>query len=171
VAEPSPSSLTLRPIGVIHTPHRDPARTPIQPIYADGIEGQVEVLPQYADGLRDLDGFSHVFLIYWLHLAKGARLLVKPFLDDTPRGVFSTRAPHRPNPIGMSLVRLSRCAGNILHVEDVDMLDGTPLLDIKPHIPQMDLRTDVRCGWMDDVDQRRAEKLGRRMPPEVTDHT
>ena len=157
--------VTLHPIGVIRTPHHQGEQTPIQPVFARGIEGRVEVLPRYADGLRDLEGFSHVWLIYWLHKASAPRLKVTPFLDDTERGVFATRAPCRPNPIGLSLVRLQRREGNVLYVEDVDILDGTPLLDIKPHAPRFDRRENVRCGWLDGVDEQSARKRGRRGYP------
>jgi tRNA-Thr(GGU) m(6)t(6)A37 methyltransferase TsaA len=157
--------VTLHPIGVIRTPHQQAVQTPIQPVFARGIEGRVEVLPQYVDGLRDLEGFSHVWLIYWLHKASAPRLMVTPFLDDTERGVFATRAPCRPNPIGLSLVRLQRCEGNVLHIEDVDMLDGTPLLDIKPYAPRFDCRENVRSGWLDGIDEQSARRRGRREYP------
>lgn len=154
--------ITLRPIGVIHSPHQQAERTPIQPVYARGVSGRAEVLPDYMDGLRDLDGFSHICLIYWFHKASSPRLVVKPFLDDTPRGVFATRASCRPNPIGFSVVRLVGREDNVLHLEDVDILDGTPLLDIKPYITRFDYRENARCGWQDNVDERTAEIRGRR---------
>ena len=118
--------VTLHPIGVIHSPHRRPQATPIQPVYATGAQGQAEILPEYADGLQDLEGFSHVFLIYLFHKAAAPQLAVKPFLEDVSHGVFATRAPNRPNPIGVSLVRLLRREANVLHLNDVDILDGTP---------------------------------------------
>ena len=155
-------AVTLRPIGVIHSPHQQAERTPIQPIYARGIKGQAEILPEYMDGLRDLEGFSHVCLIFWFHQASSSRLIVKPFLDDTPRGVFATRASCRPNPIGFSVVRLVRREENVLHLEDMDILDGTPLLDIKPYITRFDYRENACCGWQDNVDERTAEIRGRR---------
>ena len=151
-----------RPIGVIHSPHTNPRETPIQPVYAQGIEGSAEVFPDYADGLLDLEGFSHVCLLYHFHRAPEARLVVKPFLEDTPHGVFATRAPCRPNPIGFSVVRLVSREGNILHLEDVDVLDGTPLLDIKPYIGRFDVRENVRCGWQEGVDEPTAQRRGRR---------
>ena len=158
----SPDTLTLRPIGVIHTPHTSTDEVPIQPVYAEGIEGRAEVCPEYEDGLRDLDGFSHIWLIYWLHKALAPRLIVKPFLDDADRGVFATRAPCRPNPVGLSVVRLVGREGNVLYLEDVDILNGTPLLDIKPYISRFDYREDVRCGWQDNVDEATARTRGRR---------
>ena len=160
--EPEYQPVTLRPIGVIHSPHQQAEHTPIQPVYARGIRGRAEILPEYLDGLRDLEGFSHVCLIYWFHKASSPRLVVKPFLDDTPRGVFATRASCRPNPIGFSVVRLVRREENVLHLEDLDILDGTPLLDIKPYVTRFDYRENARCGWQDNVDERTAEIRGRR---------
>ena len=154
--------VTLRPIGVIYSPHWEAEHTPIQPVYARGIKGRAEILREYVDGLRDLEGFSHVCLIYWLHKASAPRLVVKPFLDDTPRGVFATRASCRPNPIGFSVVRLVRREDNVLHLEDLDILDGTPLLDIKPYITRFDYRENARCGWQDNVDENTAAIRGRR---------
>ena len=155
-------SVTLRPIGVVHSPHKKAEETPIQPVYARGVKGHAEIFPEYADGLCDLEGFSHVYLIYHFHRAKSVRLVVKPFLEDTPHGVFATRAPSRPNPIGISIVRLVKREGNILHLEDVDMLDNTPLLDIKPYISRFDCHTNARCGWQDKVDEETAQTRGLR---------
>jgi tRNA-Thr(GGU) m(6)t(6)A37 methyltransferase TsaA len=157
--------LTIRPIGVIRTPHTRPEQTPIQPVFAENIPGRAEVLPEYADGLRDLEGFSHIWLLYWLHQSGPTRLIVRPFLQDVERGVFATRAPVRPNPIGLSLVRLIRREGCVLHLEDVDILDNTPLLDIKPYAPRFDYRADVRTGWMEAVDEETARRRGRRQYP------
>ena len=154
--------ITLRPIGVIHSPHRQAERTAIQPIYARGVRGRAEILPEYLEGLRDLEGFSHVCLIYWFHKASSPRLIVKPFLEDVPRGVFATRACCRPNPLGFSVVRMVRREESVLHLEDVDILDGTPLLDIKPYVTRFDYRENARCGWQDDVDEPTAEIRGRR---------
>jgi len=154
--------LVYRPIGIIHSPHTNPKATPIQPVYAQGIEGRAEILPEFADGLRDLEGFSHITLLYHFHRAQGVRLLVKPFLEDVEHGVFSTRAPCRPNPIGFSVVRLVRREGTVLHLEDVDVLDGTPLLDIKPYIGRFDVRENVRCGWQEGVDEATARRRGCR---------
>lgn len=155
-------AVTYHPIGVIHGPHVDPKTTPIQPVFAKGVQGRVEVFPEYAEGLDDLDGFSHVYLIYHFDRSPGARLKVKPFLQDTPRGVFATRAPARPNPIGFSVVRLLRRDGATLFVEDLDVLDGTPLLDIKPFVTRFDFRQGARCGWQDDVSDDAAAKRGTR---------
>ncbi len=154
--------ITFRSIGVIHSPHTIAEKTPIQPSFAAGIPGTVEVDPAYAEGLADLDGFSHVWLVYLFDRTGAPRLTVKPFLEDVPHGVFATRAPCRPNPIGLSLVRLTGRDGGTLHVEDVDILDGTPLLDIKPYVGPFDRRDDVRCGWLDQINEQDAQQRGRR---------
>jgi len=121
---------------------------PIQPAAGQGIKGSVEVFKELIDGLKDLDGFSHIILIYHLHRSKGFKLSVKPFLDDQKHGVFATRAPNRPNAIGMSVVRLLEIKGNILTVENMDILDGTPLLDIKPYINKFDCFNTDSNGWI-----------------------
>jgi len=144
------NSITNTPIGVIHSPFTDPADTPIQSIFADGARGAVEVFPEYAAGLKDIDGFSHLILIYHFHLAEGYSLISKPFIGDIEKGIFSIRHPRRPNPIGISIVRLKNVRGNILEICDVDILDGTPLLDIKPFVHQFDQRADIKSGWVDD---------------------
>jgi tRNA-Thr(GGU) m(6)t(6)A37 methyltransferase TsaA len=143
-----PSEIKFSPIGIIHSPHKDVKGMPIQSSGAKGIRGTVEVRKKYAGGLKDLDGFEYVILLYHFHLSKGHALEVKPFLDNSLRGVFSTRAPKRPNAIGMSIVRLLRVEGNALHIEDVDILDGTPLLDIKPYAPEFDVRKTKAIGWL-----------------------
>jgi len=153
---------SFRPIGVIHSPHTMAKNTPIQPVYAQGIEGTVEVFGAFEEGLQDLDGFSHLHLFYLFNRDCTPKMLVAPFLQDQQRGVFATRAPCRPNPLGMSLVRLTRREGGILHVADIDVLDGTPLLDIKPYVTRFDTRPDARCGWQDEVDEETAERRGRR---------
>jgi tRNA-Thr(GGU) m(6)t(6)A37 methyltransferase TsaA len=140
--------ITFRPIGIISTPFTVPEGTPIQPKAAEGIAGTVKLFPEFSEGLQDLSGFSHIFLIYHFHFCQGFSLLVKPFLDDEKRGVFATRAPARPNPIGLSVVRLDGIEADTLHIRDVDMLDGTPLLDIKPFVPEFDTRDQVRIGWL-----------------------
>ena len=122
---------------------------PIQPTGAPGIKGTIEVFPEFREGLRDIEGFSHIILIYHFHRVNGSKLLVTPFLDTQLRGVFSTRAPTRPNPIGMSIVRLRERKQNILYIENLDILDGTPLLDIKPYVPEFDHRPEVRTGWLE----------------------
>lgn len=138
--------LTLAAIGVIHTPFTEPAQAPIQAARSTAI-GEIEIRPQFAAGLRDLDEFSHIFLLYLIECAQGYNLLVKPFLDDLEHGIFATRYPCRPNSIGLSIVRLLRVEGNRLDIEGVDMLDSSPLLDIKPYVPEFDIRENARIGW------------------------
>ncbi len=157
-----PDAIEYRPIGVVRSEHTRPEDTPIQPIYAQGCPGRVEVFPEYWEGLRDLEGFSHVYLIYHLHRAGPARLVVRPFLEDVERGVFATRAPSRPNPIGLSIVELVRREGGVLHVDGVDVLDGTPLLDIKPYTARFDRIETTRNGWQDSVDEESAQHRGSR---------
>ena len=131
---------------------------PIQPSGAAGVRGTIEIFPQFIEGLADLDGFSHLILLYHFHLVKEANLTVTPFLDTEPRGLFSTRAPKRPNPIGISIVKLTSSDGNLLSIENVDVLDGTPLLDIKPYVPEFDHQTDVRLGWLEKAQGRSRQK-------------
>ncbi len=149
-----PRRITYRPIGVIRSPFRSPRGTPIQPAAAEGVEGTVEVFPEYEDGLKDLEGFSHVILIYHFHLAGPPRLLVRPFMDDRLRGVFATRAPSRPNPLGLSVVRLVSVEGRFLRVRDLDVVDGTPLLDLKPYVPEFDVRRVDSVGWLEGKSER-----------------
>jgi tRNA-Thr(GGU) m(6)t(6)A37 methyltransferase TsaA len=136
----------MRAIGVIHSPFREQAVTPIQASRSRA-EGQVEVFAEYREGLEDLEGFSHIFLLYVFHCSVGCALHVKPFLDDRERGLFATRHPCRPNPLGLSVVRLLRRRGSVLDVIGVDVLDGTPLLDIKPYVPEFDVRLGACVGW------------------------
>jgi tRNA-Thr(GGU) m(6)t(6)A37 methyltransferase TsaA len=154
--------ITYRPIGVIHSEHTKAEATPIQPVYAKGCMGRAEIFPEFAAGLRDLDGFSHMYLIYHFHRGGPVKLLVKPFLQDVERGVFATRAPCRPNAIGLSVVELVRREGNILHLGGLDILDGTPLLDIKPYSARFDCIETTRNGWQDDVDDQTARLRGKR---------
>ena len=151
------ANFIMIPIGVIRTPFTEPTGMPIQPTFSRAL-GRVEVLPEYAEGLLDLEGFSHVILIYALHRSEGYSLRVKPFLDDIARGLFATRYPCRPNPIGLSTVRLLSRQDNVLEVEGIDVLDGTPLLDIKPYVPEFDCKADAHAGW---YDCRPADKEGR----------
>jgi tRNA-Thr(GGU) m(6)t(6)A37 methyltransferase TsaA len=143
--------MKITPIGVIHSPHQQATGVPVQPAFAQGIEGTVEMFPEFAQGLKDLDGFERIWLVYWFDRASEAQLEVTPFLDTQTRGIFATRSPCRPNPIGMSCVRVSHIEGNTIHVLDLDMLDGTPLLDIKPYIPAFDAFAAERIGWFGTV--------------------
>jgi tRNA-Thr(GGU) m(6)t(6)A37 methyltransferase TsaA len=140
--------IKYKPIGIVHSPHREPKGTPIQPSAATGVKATVEIFPEFAEGLTDLDGFSHIFIIYHCHLVGKSSLKVQPYMDNDTHGVFSTRAPSRPNPIGLSVVRLVSAEGNLLHIQDVDILDGTPVLDIKPLVPEFDMREVKRIGWL-----------------------
>lgn len=158
----SPLRVVYRPIGVIRTGHTDAGRTPIQPVYAQGCPGRVEVFPEFQDGLADIEGFSHVYLIYHFDRAGPARLRVKPYLDNVERGVFATRAPCRPNAIGLSVVELVSREGNILNLDGLDVLDGTPLLDIKPYTARFDRIETARNGWQDEIDEEAARQRGRR---------
>ena len=142
--------IKFRPIGIVHSPFKKVAGIPIQPIAAKGIEGTVEIFTEYAEGLKDVEGFSHIILIFYLHLSKKIGLRVKPYMDDQTRGVFATRAPSRPNPIGLSVVRLVGIEGATLYIKDVDIIDGTPLLDIKPYVPDFDWREATRIGWLEE---------------------
>jgi tRNA-Thr(GGU) m(6)t(6)A37 methyltransferase TsaA len=141
--------LVYRPIGFIRTPFETAAGTPIQAAGAAGVRGWIDLDPDLVEGLRDLDGFSHLILVYHLHRTSPGRLTVTPFLDDRRHGIFATRSPARPNAIGLSTVRLLGIDGARLEVADVDILDGTPLLDIKPYVPPFDDRADARYGWFE----------------------
>ncbi len=143
-----------RPIGIIRSPFQDPAGMPIQPQGARGVRGSVEVFAEFRAGLADLEGFSRIILIYPFHRSAGYNLVVTPFLDTSPRGVFSTRAPRRPNAIGISIVRLEEVKDGELVIGDVDILDGTPLLDIKPYVAAFDAYPDERSGWLEGCDER-----------------
>ncbi len=143
----SDAQFTVRVIGVIHTPYTGRSGMPIQAARSEAA-GHVEVYPEYAAGLKDLDGFSHIILIYWFHRAGDCSLVVRPFLDDRLHGLFATRYPDRPNPIGLSVVELTAVDGPMLRVRAVDVLDGTPLLDIKPFVPAFDHREGARVGWL-----------------------
>jgi tRNA (adenine37-N6)-methyltransferase len=140
--------IRYRPIGIIHSPFKDIKGMPIQASGAKGIAGTIEVSQEFIEGLKDLEGFSHIILIYHFHQSQGYALSVKPFLDDNLRGVFSTRAPRRPNPIGISVVELIKVEGNMLYIENADIVDGTPLLDIKPYVPEFDSQKTDRIGWL-----------------------
>ena len=140
--------IIYKSIGIIHSPFKNIKGMPIQSAGAKGIKGTIELGHEFAAGLKDLEGFSHIILLYHFHLAKGYSLKVKPFLDENIHGVFATRAPRRPNPIGLSVVKLLRVEGCTLHIEEVDILDGTPLLDIKPYVPEFDVKRAKRIGWL-----------------------
>jgi tRNA-Thr(GGU) m(6)t(6)A37 methyltransferase TsaA len=154
-------AITYHPIGVIHSSFHEIAEMPIQPTGEASAAGMVEVFAEYSQGLKDLEGFSHLILIYHFHQAGIARLVVTPFLDKQAHGVFATRAPTRPNSLGLSIIALDSIDGNMLKVHNLDILDGTPLLDIKPYVPQFDQPLNVRTGWLEkakgEVGKQRAD--------------
>jgi tRNA (adenine37-N6)-methyltransferase len=149
--------IRFKPIGLVRSPFLDVEGMPIQPIGAVGVKGTVELDADLEPGLKDLDGFSHIILIYCFHLSNGCSLHVRPFLDNTLRGVFATRVPRRPNAIGLSVVRLTGICGTTLKIEDVDILDRTPVLDIKPFVPSFDNREAQRVGWFTERAQKASE--------------
>ena len=141
--------IEFKPIGIVHSAFKEPLGVPIQPAGAEDIYGTVHVFAEYSKGLKDIDGFSHIILIYYFHLSKKSSLIVTPFLDSNVHGIFATRAPNRPNPIGFSVVNLVRVDNNILHIKNVDIVDGTPVLDIKPCVPEFDFRDVKNIGWLE----------------------
>lgn len=147
-------AIAYRSIGILHSPFTDIAGMPVQPVGALGVEGHVTVHPDFAGGLLDLEGFSHVFLVYHLHRVAGYELVVRPFLDNADHGIFATRSPKRPNPIGLSVLELAGIDGMTVRLRNVDILDGTPVLDIKPYVPHFDVWQAGRVGWFD----KRAQK-------------
>ncbi|MFN2311882.1 MAG: tRNA (N6-threonylcarbamoyladenosine(37)-N6)-methyltransferase TrmO [Spirochaetia bacterium] len=149
--------ICFRPIGYFRTPFSSPVGMPIQPAGARGVRGHVELIAEYQDGLKDLDGFSHVFVLYHLHEIGGYKLLTTPFLDVIPHGIFATRSPARPNPIGLSVLRVIGINDGKLELEDVDVLDGTPVLDIKPYVAEFDACDADRFGWFEGNSERARE--------------
>ena len=135
------------PIGIVHSEFKEKINVPIQSIFSNS-KGIIEIFPEFSEGLKDLEGFSHIFLIYDFHLSKGFSLKVKPFLDDVERGIFSTRAPKRPNNIGLSILNIDGIEGNKILVSGIDIIDKTPVLDIKPFVSHFDMRGDVKDGWL-----------------------
>jgi tRNA (adenine37-N6)-methyltransferase len=140
--------IIYKPIGIIHSPFKTPENVPIQHTGAKGERGTIEIYPEFAEGLADLEGFSHIMLLFHMHLVEYHKLKVIPFLDTVERGIFSTRAPVRPNPIGMTIVKLIKIENNLITVENIDMIDQTPLLDIKPCLPMIDDLQDIKLGWL-----------------------
>jgi len=138
--------IVICPIGIIHSPFEDINGMPIQPLAAQGVKGYIELLPEYTEGLKDLDGFSHITLLYYFHKINGYSLKVKPFMDTIEHGIFATKSPKRPNAIGCSTVKLLEIKNNIIHIEMVDILNGTPLIDIKPFFSRFDNRTNTKSG-------------------------
>ena len=155
-------SIVFQPIGVIHSPHKELNKIPVQPVFCNGIKGTVVVDEEYIDGLKGLAEFSHIFLFFYFHGSAKMCLRLKPYLSDEEQGIFATRAPHRPNKLGMSLVRLEAIENNVLHVSDIDILDGTPLIDIKPYVQRFDSREHAKSGWQDAVSDDITAIRGKR---------
>jgi tRNA-Thr(GGU) m(6)t(6)A37 methyltransferase TsaA len=151
--------VVYKPIGIIHTPYKHTEGTPIQGCFAPRSRGEIVLFPEYAGGISNIEGFSHLILLYHFHKACGYELLTKPFLDKEKKGIFSIRYFARPNPIGLSVVTLLGVRGNILDIGEVDMFDGTPLLDIKPYVPQFDIKNDVRDGWYPNASEKEKFKI------------
>ncbi len=150
----------FKSIGVIHSSFKKLENMPIQPTGEKAMRGQIEIFPKYIDGLEDVDGFSHIIVIYHFHKCSKTKLTVKPFLDNYNRGVFSTRAPVRPNHIGISIVEVARIDKGIIHIKNIDALDGTPVLDIKPFVPNFDIpKTKIKLGWLDSVSENAVTKI------------
>ncbi|MBN1522342.1 MAG: tRNA (N6-threonylcarbamoyladenosine(37)-N6)-methyltransferase TrmO [Candidatus Aureabacteria bacterium] len=141
--------IKLKPIGIIHTPYKEPKGIPIQGKFEKGVTGQAELFPEYHQGLKDIDGFSHIILIYFFNRSKNENLTGSPFLEDETHGIFAIRSPHRPNHIGFPIVKFEKVIDNIVTFSEVDILDGTPLVDIKPYVSHFDLRENVKNGWLE----------------------
>lgn len=152
--------IELEPIGIIRTPFKKIEGMPIQAIGAKGVRGELHVEEKFKEGLKDLEGFSHANILFHFHKVNGYDLIVEPFLDNEKRGIFATRSPKRPNPIGSSIVEINEVDDNVVHVSNVDILDGTPLLDIKPYVPHLWEETveDLRIGWFEDKHQNAKTK-------------
>jgi tRNA-Thr(GGU) m(6)t(6)A37 methyltransferase TsaA len=141
--------IEFTPIGIVRSPFETLDNMPIQPSGAKGIEGTADIFEEFRAGLADLDGFSHVILLYHFHRSSSFSLSVVPFMDSAARGLFATRAPRRPNQIGLSVVELIEIRAGILHIRNIDIVDGTPLLDIKPYVPEFDAPEKARIGWLE----------------------
>jgi tRNA-Thr(GGU) m(6)t(6)A37 methyltransferase TsaA len=157
--------ITYHPVGIIHTPYLEKEGTPIQGCFAPDSVGYIELYPEYAEGLKDIEGFSHLILLYHFHRSGPSRLITKPFLDKEEKGIFSIRYFTRPNPIGISIVRLLYVSGCRLDIGEVDMLDGTPLLDIKPYVPEFDIKHTVKDGWYQQASERSFYVNNSQKPP------
>ena len=146
--------MKLLEIGRIHTPFAQATGTPIQPCRSKGNEGLIRMNPEFVPGLKDLEGFDRIWILFWCHRASAAKMRVVPYRDTVERGLFATRAPARPNPLGLSCVRLLGIDGDVLRIGEVDILDDTPLIDIKPYVPHYDNYPVQHCGWVDTVPDR-----------------
>jgi len=141
--------IVMHPIGIIHSPYEQAAPVPIQGIFKSDARACIELKTKYAEGLKDLDGFSHAIILYYFHLSRREQMLARPYLEENSHGIFAIRGPHRPNHIGLSVVKIEKIEANKLYFTQVDMLDGTPVLDIKPYVKYFDNRDEVKCGWLD----------------------
>ena len=141
--------ITMLPIGEIYSPYKQSRDMPVQGIFKDGVEAWIELKAEYADGLKDLDGFSHAIILYYFHKSQKEEIEGRPFLETDKHGIFAIRSPHRPNHIGLSIVKIQKIDANKIYFTQVDMLDGTPVLDIKPYVKYFDHRDDIKCGWLD----------------------
>ena len=141
--------IEIKPVGIIHSPFKTVENMPIQPSAAKDVSGTIEIFPEFTEGLADLDGFSHIYIIFHLHRVRGHKLRVIPFLDTVERGIFSTRSPARPNPVGLSVAEIISVKKNIIEIRGVDMLDGSPVIDIKPFVPDFESCENVRKGWFE----------------------
>lgn len=154
--------VVFSPIGIVHSPHRELSGMPVQPPSAVEFIGEIEILPEFTEGLLDIEGFSRLMIFYHLHKSTGPLLSAKPFLDTVPHGVFASRIPRRPNALGFSIVRLLSRKENILQIRDVDILDGTPVLDIKPYVPAFDSYPNEQSGWftgkLDSISEKRSDE-------------
>ncbi len=146
------------PIGVVHSPFKTVENMPVQPSAARDVEAEIEIFEQYKEGLSDIDGFSHIYVVFYLNRVRETRLRVIPFLDTVERGIFATRSPARPNPVGLSLVELVSVNENFLRIRGIDMLDGSPVIDIKPFVPDFEKHDNVRKGWFEG-NTHKAEKI------------
>jgi tRNA-Thr(GGU) m(6)t(6)A37 methyltransferase TsaA len=163
---PDSTSIRYEPIGVVRSPFRELEGMPLQPVAAADVRGQIEIYEPFVAGLADLDGFSHIYVLAHMHRARTGGLSVVPFLDDTARGVFATRSPRHPNPIGLSVVRLLGVNGAVLELAGVDLLDGTPVLDLKPYVPEFDAVAAERTGWLAAAAERvHSVRADRRFDP------
>ncbi|MEA3417575.1 MAG: tRNA (N6-threonylcarbamoyladenosine(37)-N6)-methyltransferase TrmO [Thermodesulfobacteriota bacterium] len=152
----------MKPIGIIHSPYKEIENMPIQSVGAKDVKGYIEIYADYVPGLKDLNGFSHIYVIYKFHTNKNYSLLVKPFLDNTERGLFSTRAPKRPNQIGLSIFKIESIDNEKIYVSGVDVLDQTPLLDIKPYVSKFDAINDSKNGWLENVMRKSEDQKSDR---------
>ena len=157
------NKITYNTIGIVHSPHKSIEGIPIQPIGAKGIKAEIEIFEEFQEGLKDLEGFSHIIVLYHFHKSKDFKLIVKPFLDNETHGVFATHAPNRPNSIGLSVLRLIKIIRNVIHVENVDILDETPVLDIKPYVSKFDSVEEEKNGWLEkNINKSNMQKSDKR---------